>query len=301
MRRCIQIADDLSDERGFVAIKSLAAHFQVSVVFRPLLVEAMLASIPASNGERPKWLVLVDSERFPSGQEAFENETADHPLVGRLRNTIAHELLHSLSFRESETDFEFRVERWLRETNEEYLKRIEGETEELSPLLLIPEKLLVQIDGGPPVSLKDLRELQTQCAVTHDVLVSRLALWKKHHSTGGSLGGGLENMGLGTGYWEGGKPWLPRFPTFVNFQNNRLPHAFKRLQTEKALCLADLFPNAEFLLNGGDLTEVELDGHRAGENLDYLKMRIRISVEEKAALRKNRFLVLVEKLGGQRR
>jgi hypothetical protein len=295
---CVRLADELSDVNGFIPVRLLAAYFSITVVFRPLLVEAMLASVPASNGSRPQWMVLVDSDQFNLSQTDYENETAERPLPGRLRNTISHEILHSLSFRATDADFEFRMEKKAGERNEHFVKRIERETEELSPLLLVPEKCLRRLAGLSGISLSHFLDVQRTCAVTRDVLINRLRLWKREDTTGGLFGGGVENLGLGTGYWERGKAQLRRLPLFMNFRNGHLPHLFTRLQTEESVSVAEVTSAPEFILNGGDQTQVELEGHRQGEFLDYLRMTIRLSVEPRAAAKNGRFLYLIEKLAG---
>jgi hypothetical protein len=300
IRDCILLADQLSAANGFVTVRSIAQQFSVSVVFRPLLVEAMLASIPASDSKRPQWLVLVDSDRYPSGQTFYENESADQPLPGRLRNTIVHEILHSLSFREGEADFEFRVEKLSRETREEYIKRVECETEELSPLLLIPEKCLQRFNDGPPVTLSDLMAFQSNCAVSKQLLVNRLSFWKRLNETGGSLGGGLENISLGIGTWEGRNACISKTNVFSNFRKGYLPDFFRRLQSESKMRLNELVGDQDFIFNGGEKTEVEIDGHQGGEARDYLRMRIRVTVEPITSNTKRRFWILVEKLEGPR-
>lgn len=296
IRDCLRLADSLSDESGFLPVRSLADHFSIEVVFRPLLVEAMLASVPASNEARPKWLVLVDSDRFPKGQMDFENETADQPLPGRLRNTIAHEILHSLSFRANESDFEFRMERHAGEKQEDFVNRIERETEDLSPLLLIPEKCLLRLARGSRTTFRSILELQRNCAATRDVLVNRLRIWMRDDTSGSLYGGGVENIGLGIGCWEAGKAYFIDRPVYANFRNNHLPHLFTQLASQKKLSVLQVTGDLGFVLNGGAETTITIDGHRNGEFLDYLKMRIRLSVEPKAASRNGKFLFFVEKL-----
>jgi hypothetical protein len=296
IRNCVRLADDLSDQNGFLPVRSLAEHFSIGVIFRPLLVEAMLASVPASDKVGPQWLVLVDTDRFATGQVEYEKESAERTLPSRLRNTIAHEILHSLSFRATESDFQFRMAKRSGENHESFVKRIERETEDLSPLLLIPEKRLLRLAHGSKIELQDILDLQHQCAATRDVLVNRFRIWKRDDVNGNLFGGAVENIGLGIGFWQAGNAFLSGFPVFVNFRNNYLPHLFTQLLSKKQIEVKEITADPDFILNGGRSACVEMSGHRQEEVLDYLKMQIRLSVEPGAASRRGRFLFLVEKI-----
>ena len=102
---CTKIGDEVADEGGFVKIRDLLDRFHASVIVRPLLVEGMLASInerPGSATQSQRWAVLVDSETYRVCDADIANESSSRPLAPRLRNTIAHELAHSLAFRPTE-------------------------------------------------------------------------------------------------------------------------------------------------------------------------------------------------------
>src|SRR5688500_12181998 len=106
-KKCNHISSELSDESGFVGLKRLVARFDAELLVRPLLVEAMLsstesASTHAGTGRRHRWCVLLDKETYDLKSLALSHESSGAPLPPRLRNTVAHELAHSLAFRATE-------------------------------------------------------------------------------------------------------------------------------------------------------------------------------------------------------
>ena len=92
-----------------------------------------------------RWRLLVDSEKYTFPQGALAHESTTTPLPARFRNTVAHELTHSLAYRAKE----FGVSLTLptasdKKKSSEMVAEIEQHTEHLSPLLLVPERAIAQ-------------------------------------------------------------------------------------------------------------------------------------------------------------
>ncbi len=98
---CNAVGEACSDEHGFVAVRSLLSRFKAELILRPLLVEAMIASVELHDSSA-RWAVLVDSERYPLDTGAIQRESLGSPLPARFRFTVAHELAHAVAFRPSE-------------------------------------------------------------------------------------------------------------------------------------------------------------------------------------------------------
>ena len=102
---CTAIGNEVADENGFVPIRNLLARFHANLLIRPLLVEGLLASTEhgsENNLDAGRWSVLLDSETYQISELEVKAESQERPLPSRLRNTVAHELVHSLAFRPSE-------------------------------------------------------------------------------------------------------------------------------------------------------------------------------------------------------
>src|SRR5688572_30686630 len=130
-RACTAIAEDVADASGFVPVRRLLERFDISLVIRPLLVEGMLASIPAQreDGTRSKFAVLIDSETFKVNDKEVATEDPASPLPPRFRSTVAHELLHALAFRPD--SFGLRFDHAIDDERRvgEFVEAVEQETE----------------------------------------------------------------------------------------------------------------------------------------------------------------------------
>ncbi len=298
---CVKAAEELAGSDGFVQLRALAERFKTPVIFRPLLVEAMLASLATgedANASTPTaWRVLVDSERFRITQQQFDAETSISPLPERVRNTVAHEILHSLSFRQTESGVDFRMVRKKGEANDEFLGRVERETEKLSPLLLVPRKLLMGIANAAKFEIDDVEAMRAACTVSREVLVNRLRLLGDYDPDNLRHRSSLVNTALGIGEWiDGRTAQLLGWPLFSNFENSRNPRFVDELIQGRSVLSHKATDDPFFVLNGGTATSSEFDGHVEGERLDYLRMRVRMSVEGCCRRRVGRFLFLIKKL-----
>ena len=145
---CTAIGDQVADDSGFVSMRRLLARFEARLLIRPMLVEGMLAYIertdePATGGSQ--WAVLVDAETYGVNEQDVESESQNRPLPERLRNTIAHELVHTLALRPSEFGISLKLNYQKSNNSGDLVRAIESYTERLSPLLLWSERALKQL------------------------------------------------------------------------------------------------------------------------------------------------------------
>ena len=254
---CGQIGNELANESGFVAIRDLLDRFHTEILIRPLLVEGMLASIEDKGGGEAgthHWAVLIDSETYPVTEADIAHETSNRPLPARLRNTVAHELVHSLAFRPSEFGIKLQVTDGGAESKYDLVRSIEQATESLSPLLLLPERALSNLLRGrsTQVSVEELDALREELAISRPLLISRLAQLSPNDSDGMRDLPALRNMGIGIGEWtRDGTAVLRSWPLYINFENNIAPAIFRKLRRQDRLSAISVFPDNSFALSGG--------------------------------------------------
>ena len=254
---CGQIGNELSNESGFVAIRDLLTRFHTQILIRPLLVEGMLASIEdkgAAEANTHRWAVLIDSETYRVTEADIAKESSDRPLPARLRNTVAHELVHSLAFRPSEFGIKLQLADGGTESKFDLVRSIEQATESLSPLLLLPEKALSKLLRGrsTQVSVEELDALREELAISRPLLISRLAQLSANHSDGMRDLPALRNLGIGIGEWtRHGTAVLRSWPLYINFENNVAPSLFRKLRHQDRVPAASVFPDGSFALSGG--------------------------------------------------
>ena len=275
---CLNIANKTSGPDGFVQMLALADAIGVRIEARPLLVEATLASSTQGANDEPSWTVLIDSDRFAATSEMINQESRNAPLPARLRTTIAHELLHSMSFRKGTNGFELDIPRRKGESKPDHLLRVERETEKLSPLLLIPDQAIRKLAAKATLTLADFLELRKRCAVSREVLINRFSLLERDDSILHRTG--LENIAIGMLARQDDKTFhLTPWPLFSNFEKNRLPWFISALAKRQPIEASRVVRDPGFVLNGGDELEIELSGHHDREVLDYMKMQVRFSIE----------------------
>jgi hypothetical protein len=254
---CGQIGNELANESGFVAIRDLLNRFHAQILIRPLLVEGMLASIQDKQNDETsacRWAVLIDSETYRVTEADIARETSNRPLSVRLRNTVAHELVHSLAFRPSEFGIKLQLADDGAESKYDLVRSIEQATESLSPLLLLPEKALSKLlrDRSTQVSVEELDALRDELAISRPLLISRLAQLSANHSDGMRDLPALRNMGIGIGEWtRDGTAVLRSWPLYINFENNIAPAVFRKLRHQDRVSAASVFPDSSFALSGG--------------------------------------------------
>lgn len=299
---CITIGDEVSDERGFVPVRSLLARFQASLIIRPLLVEGMLASIEQvdGNGFNGRWAVLVDSETYNIDESDIVSESEERPLPSRLRNTIAHELVHSLAFRPSEFGVRLRNPIGNKESQTELVEAIERETEKLSPLLLWSEKAIVRLlrDKKSPLSLDELRNECRRRGISREVLINRLRLLGAKDDKALKYREGLSNLAIGMAEWIDDKSAVLRsWPLFFNFDRNHIPAFLLNFDHQDRLSAKAVFKDSAFAMCGGHQPTLEFvtdAGIASVPNAE--RMRVECSSEVGSRKPGSRFLYVVRKL-----
>lgn len=307
--KCMQISEDVKDEKGFVSAKNLSQYFDAKLVFRPLLVEAMLAtdngaSINMNDGTpASKWAVLLDSEPYPALSSLdFEKESPDHPLPNRLRFTVAHELAHTLAFRAKEFGIELSLDRSKSKNNKsEFVDAIENITDKISPLLLIPKSYIESIfsKDKEDVSINNFLRVKREMSVSYPVLVNRIKMLTDNSVDELLTRPSLSDLAIGVGVWsDQRRASIKRWPVFVNFTKNIIPALLSELVKGKIRNFSSYIDDPSFLLNGGEKTESTAIVPAGTINNPYSeKMNIRIEVEPVQRRAGAEFLFLVQNNG----
>lgn len=243
---CAEFGDRAADETGFVALHRVAALLKAEVEFRPMLVEGVIAK-PKGPGA---WKVLIDSDMHEVTPEMFASEDRTKPLTARLRNTVAHELLHTLSFRAEE--FGFALERQEKETRADALKRFEAETESFSPFLLMSQAFLERQLTEQELSVSTAVAWRDHWALSREVVVSRLGLMQylpefrlRYHNS-------VSNVAIGLAEWvTPDSATLMEWPLYYSFENGIVPELVLKARNKGKPRLQDLVVDLACYLNGG--------------------------------------------------
>jgi len=239
---CTTIANEVSDESGFVPMSRLLARFGVQLIIRPLLVEGMLAKIGHKGGgadTSDRWAVLIDRDRYPIADSSVLDETSASPLPSRMRFTIAHELAHSLAFRP--THFGFTLHHSVNETQSAggFVKAVERETDKLSSLLLLPQRAMEALlcESPGPLTVERLAKLRCDLGISRYVLLSRLRAFQANDPRALLQRTTNRNIGIGIGQWRpDGTAVFKSWPIFLNFERNIIPEAFLKIaQQDQAI------------------------------------------------------------------
>jgi len=244
----------------------------------------MLASIPAQRGgsSRSKLTVLIDSETFQVNDKEVALEDQANPLPARFRNTIAHELLHSLAFRPGEFGLQLQQPVDSEERISELVKAIEQETERLTPLLLWPEKAVNQLidSRAKPITSGELANITRQLGISRQVAVTRLRLRKQRD--GILFAPWLRDVAIGTAEWiENGRAVFRKWPLFVNFDRNIIPSFIFDIASQDRLPASALFEDKHFAMLGGEyssMTSVVDAGLKETPKVET--MSVMVSVED---------------------
>jgi hypothetical protein len=299
---CTAIGNEVADANGFVRMRRLLDRFHAQLIVRPLLVEGMLASIPHDEDQAggKRWAVLVDEESYPISTDDINKESKEHPLPARLRNTIAHELLHSLAFRPSEFGVELKTKVNDDETLQALVQDFEKHTERLSPLLLWPENTLGQLLSGRQHSLSTLEivHARRELGLSRYVLVTRLALLRPTDANRFLFGKGLSNLAIGLAEWGQGRiAALKGWPVFRNFDDNIVPAFLHKLVGQERVWADSFIPDRSFAMCGGDHNTTEFEspaGTPTSPNSG--RLRLEVSIENRGRKPGRDFLFVVRRL-----
>ncbi len=220
-----------------------------------------------------------------------------NPLPARMRNTIAHELVHSLAFRSTEFGVELTRFDESQKSRRALIAAIERETEKLSPFLLISESSLdAQLVGCEENLHVDVFEnAMRNMGVSRYVLVNRLNLLKTVDNRGLLKRRALRNTAVGIGEWlSTGEACLKDWPIFLNFDRNIVPEFLIKLCKGKLVALDGVFTDPSFCLRGGDIhhgTMLLRGGTLRAPRAE--EMRVSCSVESCTRREHSTFLFLV--------
>jgi hypothetical protein len=244
-------------------------------------------------------------------EEAVRSEAIGRTLGARVRNTVAHELAHSVAFRYSELGLRLSLSKRRDITESEFVQAIERETEKLSPLMLVPTAALTQLvtNRQEPLDASMLAEFAHSMGVSREVLISRLSGLPRGGATNLRERAGLYRLGVGMGVWtEEGKPSLLEWPIFHNFERTVLPSFMALLVAgrRKAITAPEIIADPEFALLGGDCLVTEWESRTGTETSPgQERMWVRFTVEKAARRPGARFiyaatgtLIRPERVGG---
>jgi len=246
-------------------MRRLLARFHARLIVQPLLVEGMLASVQSDAkpvSDATEWAVLIDSETYSVDADAVEKEDSSRPLATRLRNTIAHELVHSFAFRPSEFGLRLNVDSKRKIGADELVKEIERETERFSPLLLLSDKALTHFfaKGQGSVSIEEICGFRKKFAISRFVFINRLNLLRDVDDGALLSKRPLRNIAIGLAEWmAGGKAVIRQWPLFYNFDNGIVPaFLFEAMQKDR-LPIETVVSDDNFIMCGGANHSAELD------------------------------------------
>lgn len=284
---CIRIGNDIADDDGFSPIRNLLSRFHTSLIARPLLVEGMLATVEESSdaGTASRWAVLIDDERYKVSESSLREESSRNPLPSRIRNTIAHELVHSLAFRPTEFGLQLVAGAKDAKSAAQLVETIERETERLSPLLLFSEKALKRLltFKQEKLTANDLTTACREFGVSRYVLINRLRLLRSNDRHGFLEHKCLRNVGIGLAEWKGDGALVRSWPLFMNFDRNITPDLLLAAIEQDRTSASVLGVPESSLLCGGDQESVtfECEGKvKFASKGD--PMTVRCSVESRA-------------------
>ena len=300
---CNKIASEVSDDNGFVSVKKLVEHFGARLFVRPLLVEGMLAeSENGTNQNNPgshQWNLLIDRETHDVSDEDIAKEKYGSPLSARFRNTVAHELAHSLAFRPTEYGLEFPKRQKSEKSKRAFVQQIEKETERLSPLLLIPSGILDKLFAvnKERITIEELRSFKASVGISRSLVVNRLNLLsvsdekrlKAHRPS-------LHNLAVGIGEWKSkDEAVLKPFPLFSAFSGGKAPGFIYQLQKGVGVSAKSIFTDKKFLLCGGSENSTELKvAAGTPKQPSIIQLPIRCAVENSSPKAGVEFLFLVQ-------
>lgn len=287
-QHCAHIGEQCVTEGGFVSIPRLLEAFRAEIIVRPLLVEGMLARLSDApeGGGLPRWAVAIDSESSEVSPDDVVTETAERPLPARVRNTIAHELAHSLAFRTSELGVRLSLRKADDLSEKVFVEEIERETEKLSPYLLIASSALKKFLQGcqEAVNAMELARFARMLVVSREVLISRLNTLPGPDGEDFRERKGLLDLGVGIGYWDtSGRAQLREWPTFSNFHRGLLPTFLARLVAgrHRETAIADVVDDLDFHLLGGDRYETVFETTVSASPIGgQQRIKVRLSAEQ---------------------
>ncbi|WP_309387049.1 hypothetical protein [Cerasicoccus frondis] len=236
VHKFIAAGNSCADSYGYVTANSLLNKFNAEIMIRPLLVEGMLMSAKNEHGEtdgskKNPWLILIDEESFKTNEEAIIAESSNKPLDKDLRETIAHEVGHILSFDRHHGKLKEKPNRSSARQSDR-IEKYEAETDDLYPYFLLSENKLEAYfsDRNNPPSLTEIIGLVNFSAVTNKTFIHRLKLMNKTPKSDCLNYKGCINFAVGLcSQGEDGTAEFDSNEVFYSFKNNILPQSIESL------------------------------------------------------------------------
>lgn len=293
---CNAIGTECADQTGYVAIPRLLARFQTDVVLRPLLVEAMLAQIKKDQAvNETGWVVLVDNEKYPVSAVDIEQDSRTRPLPDRLRNTIAHELAHSLAYRHTEFGLVLDTQANTRADGHDFVDAVEKAVEQASPALLFPDSSVKDALSAlkKSVTAADLDRIRRQHGISRYVLINSLTrVCHPTHASNLRDHASLYNVAIGLGEWiPNGDAIIRKWPLLANFPQGHFPAWIRQLAQRDQAKFSEIIPQWHRYVANHDGGPVEFSIPEKTSSDEMLP--VRMSVERSGSRPGYRFLFAV--------
>ena len=287
VEKCYKAARMAMDADGYVAMPKLVGLLDAEVVFRPLLVEAIIAKKNDLNKPGPHWKILLNEDTFSQDKEIYPSENGSNRLSVRIRNTIAHELIHTFQFKVEDSCITLGEVSRSVSRSDAIIRRVEKEAHELTSLLLLPLEVLKQeLTAITEVSaIRSYLKVYEKFGVSRAIFIQALNNLRK--DTGSKI---LEHTALsdvmfGIGSWDNSQePYFEQWPTFENFSGNSLPDfTFDEASSSQSRFTIPQLTK-ESVLNGGKLSNFQFTTYEGSRNTPrYRNIEYVLSVEERKA------------------
>lgn len=226
VKKCISTSQKVASDNGFVCVHKLAEELDAEVIFSPILVEAVIAKKSDLNNEGPLWKIVVNEEDLGDEPDMFKKETYENPLSVRLRNTIAHELVHTFQFNVRDDKLVLGKVSDSVSRSDAVLRRIEREAHRLTSFLLLPRFHFHRMIRQLPkyCGVDDLVRIREHFAVSRYIFVQALQNLRMVDDENILYADSLKDVMVGVGFFgDDGVPRFQQWPTFRNFMDNSSP------------------------------------------------------------------------------
>lgn len=297
---CRYIADRSAEPDGFVRTQTLLNAFNAELMLRPLLVEAMVTSAKRDLEKNidHRWSVLVDSDIHKISQDDLNSESSKRPLSVRFRNTIAHELVHTIPFNLTHFGIELSRQKSSNQSLKALVEDVESDTEKLSPLLLISERSLRNSISrlDTLITVRDVIMLAAQFGVSRPVFINRLLLTRQFGDPLSILElPPLKNMAVGMGAWKSdGTAVFRKWPLFMNFDKAVTPDFLLHMKQQDYLPLNTISPSGVSSVDE-KMLGATFNAPTSMSSTKSSTMPIHLSIERKKNLRESAFIFVAKR------
>jgi hypothetical protein len=297
---CINLANDVASPTGFVPVRKLVERLNAEVIFRSLLVEAMITVNSSPSEGCADWKILLDIDRFKRDSEIYPVESDDCKMSNRCRNTIAHELLHTFAFKQENNKFVPRLYEWQQQSGTKTVNYLEKEAENLSSVLLIPSESIFEFLNRNRHQLEfiHLLEWYRGYGVSREIFINRIKFLRNHMFDHALGYGCLKNIMIGIGQWSSsGEAQLNTWPVFANFEKNFAPQFLIESKRNRERSMKVTLPPEQFTQSLRDNSCATFSGFIGTEKFPEstrCKFTVEIEEVEKKPLTKFLFLMKAE-------